>query len=291
MKCTLRLLLALSLVGLIFFRMAVLPLKDGYQAVITHFGKPTRVVSEAGPHLHWPWPIDKVYEFDCRKRVYNTKFTQTLTKDKKSLILLTYIVWQVKDPLLFLQALGDDKNAQSKIEGLVSSSKNNILGDYYLSNLVSDDISQLKTDEIEAKILASVQKPAMEKLGIEISELAFKRIAYPENNIDAIFNQMRAERGKYAAEYRAEGRKRASIIMSNTDVEIAKINAESIKKAAEIKGDADRQAAEIYAKAHKDGAEFYKFSRSLEALEQIVNKNAVFILRSDKPPFDKLYDE
>ncbi len=285
----LRIMLALLLFSLILFQTIVLPLPEGYSAVITHFGKPERVVTEAGPYITWPWPVDKAYFFDCRRKVYNTKFTQTLTKDKKSIILLSYIIWKVDDPLKFLQAVGNTRSAEEKLEGMVSSSKNNVLGNYDLNNLVSTKPDQLKISEIEAQILEAVKQQASDNFGIGIETLGIKRLAYPENNIEAIFKEMRAERALYASEYRAEGRKQAAIILSETDLEIAKITAEATRKSAEIKGEADREAAEIYANAHKKGRDFYKFTKSLEAIEKMSEKNSVFILRSDQSPFDALY--
>lgn len=289
MHYCLRIMLAILLFSLILFQTIVLPLPEGFSAVVTHFGKPERIITESGPHIIWPWPVDKAYLFDCRKKVYNTKFTQTLTRDKKSIILLSYIVWKIKEPLLFLQSVGNTRSAEEKLEGMVSSAKNNILGNYDLNNLVSTDSSLLKLSEIETKILDSVKSKALETCGIEIETLGIKRLAYPENNIEAIFRQMRAERGQYAAKYRAEGRKEAAIIKSKAELEVSKIIAEATKKSAEIKGEADREAAEIYANAHKKGKEFFKFIKSLEAIEKIADKNSVFILRTDQAPFDVLY--
>ncbi|NCB38099.1 MAG: protease modulator HflC [Erysipelotrichia bacterium] len=288
MQFWLRLMLALLLLSLVSYQAFIVPLPEGYKAVVAHFGNPDRILEKSGAHFKWPWPIDNCYFFDCRNRIYNTRFTQTLTRDKKAVILLTYIVWNIKNPLVFLQSVGTVANAEDKIEGLVSSSKNNVLGNYDLANLVSTDPEQLKLAEIEGKILEAVAGRARESFGAEISSVGIKRLAYPENNVKAIFSQMRAERGQYAAKYRAEGRMQASIILSETDLEIAKINAEAIKTSAEIKGQADREATEIYAEAHKKGREFYKFNRSLEVLEKMVNENAVFILRSDQPPFNVL---
>ncbi|MBR4570894.1 MAG: protease modulator HflC [Candidatus Riflebacteria bacterium] len=289
MHYSLRIILAFLLFGLILFQTIVLPLPEGFKAVITHFGKPDRIISESGPTLKWPWPIDNNYIFDCRKKLYNTKFTQTLTKDKKSIILLTYIIWQIDDPLKFLQSVGDTKNAEDKLDGMVSNAKNNVLGDYNLNNLVSTDPSSLKIDEIESKILTAVKQNAKDNFGINIETLGIKRLAYPEQNIEAIFKQMRAERDQYASKYRAEGRMQAAIIISNTKVEVSKINAEAQKKSAEIIGEADREAAEIYANAHKKGRDFYKFTKSLEAIEKMSDKNSVFILRTDQAPFNALY--
>lgn len=291
MNFALRLILALMLLGLLAFKAVVLPLPEGYKAVVAHLGEPTRILATAGAHLKWPWPIDSYYLFDARNRIYNTRFTQTLTRDKKAIILLTYIVWRIDSPLVFLQSVGNIANAEEKIEGLVSSSKNNVLGSFDLANLVSTDPKQLKIEEIEDKILAAVAIRAKESFGVEISRLGIKRLAYPENNVKAIFNQMRAERAQYAAKYRAEGRMQAAIVLSETDLKIARINAEAVKTAAAINGRADREAAEIYAEAHKKGQEFYKFNRSLEVLEKMLNQNATFIMRSDQPPFNVLNEK
>ena len=288
MKFTMRLLLGLMILTLLAFKAFIVPVPEGYSAVATKFGKPVQTIKEPGPHFVWPWPIGKTYVFDARKRVYNTKFTQTLTRDKKSIILLTYIVWQIDDPLMFLQSVGTAKNAESKLDSLISSSKNNVVGGYELTNLVSTNASQLKLNEIEEQIKTDVAASANKNFGILISELGIKRLAYPEQNVEAIFGQMRAERNQVASKYRAEGRMKASMILSETDLEISKIKAEAGKKAAEIKGQADREAAEILAKAHLESKDYFKFIKSLEAAEKISGPSSIFILRSDQPPFNTL---
>lgn len=290
MKYLLRISFGVFILCFLFFKSSVVTLPEGARAVVTHFGKPGRTLVTPGAHLKWPWPVDATYLFDTRSRVYNTRFTQTLTQDKKSIILLTYIIWNIDDPLTFLQAVGTSENAESKIEGLVSSSKNNVLGNYDLNQIVSTDHDMLKINEIEKTILESIQVQAKEKFGVNVSQLGIKRIAFPENNVVAIFDQMKAERAQYAAKYRAEGSMEASIIRSDAKLEVSKINAEAVRKSAEIRGEADRKSAEIYAKAHKQGSEFYKFEKSLETLEKIVDRNAVLVVRADQPPFNLLYE-
>jgi membrane protease subunit HflC len=291
MRFVLRLVFGIFIVGFLIFGSTVVTVPQGYKAVVTHFGRPDRILNEPGAHAKWPWPIDSTYLFDTRSRVYNTRFTQTLTQDKKSIILLTYIVWNIDRPLVFLQAVGTTENAENKIEGLVSSAKNNVLGNYDLNMIVSTDPEMLKISEIEHKILESVQVQAREKFGVNISQLGIKRLAFPENNVLAIFDQMKAERAQYAAKYRAEGSMDASIIRSDAKLEVSKINALAVRESAEIRGRADRKSAEIYAQAHKQGKEFYKFEKSLETLEKIVDRNAVLIVRADQPPFNLLYEQ
>ncbi|MGM0599481.1 MAG: protease modulator HflC [Candidatus Rifleibacteriota bacterium] len=291
MKFVLRLLLGLMILVLLCFNAFVIALPEGFCAVVTKFGKPQENLYEAGPHFIWPWPVGKAYIFDARSRVHNTRFTQTLTKDKKAVILRTYIVWKIKDPLVFLQSVATAENAERKLDSLVSSSKNNVLGNYELANLASTNADKLKLKEIENKIHASIAQSASKNFGIEISELGIKRLAYPENNVEAIFTQMRAERNQFASKYRAEGRMKASIIVSETDLEVARLKADARRKASEIKGKADREATEILAEAHKEADEFYRFSKSLEAIEKISGQNSLFILRSDQPPFSTLLQD
>ncbi len=291
MNYILRMGLGLMILSLLIFKAVILPVPQGYFAVTTRLGKPDKIIRESGPHFVWPWPIGKSYVFDARKRVYNTRFTQTLTRDKKSIILLTYIVWQIDDPLAYLQALGNVRNAEEKLDSLISSSKNNVIGGYELVNLVSTDTRQLKLGQIETQIKEDISESAMKDFGIRISELGIKRLAYPEKNVEAIFGQMRAERNQAASKYRAEGRMKAAIILSETDLEIAKIKAEATRKAAEIKGQADRESAEILARAHLESKDFFKFVKSLEAAEKVSGAGSIFVLRSDQQPFKTLLGE
>ena len=43
-------------------------------------------------------------QVDMRHRFFNTPFTATFTKDRRNVILLSYVVWRVDDPLLFFQS-------------------------------------------------------------------------------------------------------------------------------------------------------------------------------------------
>jgi membrane protease subunit HflC len=291
MKLLLRILVGVLVLFFILFQSTTISLNEGFGAVVTHFGKPVRILKDAGLHFRWPWPVDNVYYFDSRKRIFNTRYTQTLTRDKRSIILMTYVVWQIENPLMVLQNLGDRKNVENKLDGLISSVKNNIMGNYDLDALVSTDPQRIKIDEIEEQILASVREKTKQKFGIKINQIGIKRLAFPKNNVAAIFSQMKAERGQYAAKYRAEGRMEAAKIRSDTELEVSKIIAEANKKSEEIKGDADSRVAQLYSRAHEKGRDFYKLKRTLESIEKLVDNNAVFIMRNDRPPFNILYED
>jgi len=217
-----------------------------------------------------------------------TRHTEMLTRDKKNVILLSYVVWRISDPLRFYQSVGSIEAGDSKLDGLVTNAKISVLGGYDLSALVSTTSEDLMTEEVEAAILENVVNNASEKYGVQIEEVGFERLSLPESNTRFVFDQMRAERKQYAARYRAEGEREAQSIRSNTMLEVAKIRAEGSEQAARIRGEAEAEAARIYAEAHSVDPAFYRFTRSLDSLGKVLNKRSQIVLRTDSPPFQLL---
>ena len=280
-------------VGLILLTILVgytcyLQVREGTAAVVTRFGQPVRSITEPGPYFKMPWPIENAQTFDLRKRVFNTPYTATLTRDRRNVVLLTYVVWRIEDPRLFLQSVGDEAAASTKLDGMVTAAKNTLMGRYDLSALVSTDANQIQTPEIEKAIVAEVKDVAFEKFGINIEQVGFKRIAYEQSNVNAVLAQMRAEREAEAKQLRAEGDKESRRIRDDAAVKSEEILREGRLGAGQIRGEAERAAAEIYAKAHRTDPEFYRYWRSLEALKKTLGQDTTVVLRTDQGFFDLL---
>lgn len=284
----LRIGLALTVVGLIVSYSMYFDVSEANKAVVTRFGDPVRAIHEAGLAWKWPWPIERVHQIDVRRRLYNSPYTATLTRDQKNVILLSYAVWRVEDPLLFLQSLGTPEAAEQKLDGMVSASKNFHLGRYDLSALVSTTPGAIQTEQIEQAILGDVAPSALEKFGITIEQIGIKRIAYPEDNITTVLEQMRAERRAEAGKLRAEGEMEAQRIRDEVLVKSEEIRRQGREEAGKIRGQAEKEAAEIYARAHRLDPEFYRFWRSLEAIKKTLGSRATVILRTDQGFFDVL---
>jgi len=257
--------------------------------LVTRFGKPTRE-AEPGLHFKLPWPVEKVVTLDDRQRVFETRHSEMLTRDKKNVVLLSYAVWEIADPLTFYRAVGSRAGADEKLDGLVTNAKIGVLGNYDLSALVSTVPETLKVDQIERELLEAVAATARENYGIEVVHVGFKRLSLPEQNIASVFDQMRAERMKEAAKWRAEGEREAKKIRSQTDLEVAQITAEAEEKAARIRGDAEAEAASIYGAAHSADPEFYRWLRELQSLPEVLSSETTLILRTDSAPFRLLED-
>ncbi len=283
-----RLAVGVLAVAVILLSTMAFSVRERHTALVTRFGKLVRV--EASPGLHWklPWPIDKAVLIDERKRVFDTRHSEMLTRDKKNVILLSYASWEVADAELFYRAVGTIAEAERKLDGVVTNAKIGVLGRHDLSALVSTNPDELKAEEIEAEILAAVQETARSKYGITVDQVGFKRLSLPETNIESVFKQMRAERAKAADGFRAQGERDAAALRSETDLSVAEIIANAREQAAQLRGDADARAASVLADAHAAAPELFRLVRQLQSLEKIVGEGATLIMRTDKAPFSVL---
>src|SRR6202043_2044263 len=206
----------------IFFSATAVVVKEGEAVLITRFGRPLRAATQAGLHWKLPWPIDARTTLDMRRRVYETGQTEMLTRDKKNIIARTFVVWRIGDPLAFTQALGNQGDAEAKLDGLLTNAAIGTLGGHDLSALVSTNPSDLQVDQIESELLASAGPLALHSYGVAIEQIRLERIALPEENVTAVFEQMRAERRQFAARFEAEGSLEASRIRSEAALEAAR---------------------------------------------------------------------
>ena len=277
----------LALLAILFSATAVI-VKEGEAVLITRFGRPLRAATSPGLHWKLPWPIDGTVSLDMRRRVYETGQAEMLTRDKKNIIARTFVVWRVGDALTFSQALGSEGSAEGKLDGLLTNAAIGTLGGHDLSALVSTTPSDLQVDQIESQLLASSAPTALRNYGVTIEQIRLERIALPEENVAAVFDQMRAERRQFAAKYEAEGQQEASKIRSQAQLDAAKITSEGTEEEARIRGESAAQVAKTYADAHRVDPELYRFTRSLDSLDKLVTGNTTLILRTDSEPFSML---
>jgi len=277
----------LALASIILSATAVI-VRQGQVVLITRFGRPLRTATEAGLHWKMPWPIDTGQLLDMRRRVYETGHTEMLTRDKKNIIARTFVVWRIGDALAFTQAIGREDAAEAKLDGLLTNAAIGTLGGHDLSALVSTNPNDLRVDLIESELLASTAPAALKSYGVTIEQVRLERIALPEENVKAVFEQMRAERRQFAAKFDAEGAREASRIRSEAELEAARIRATGAEEEARIRGESAAQIAKTYADAHRVNPDLYKFTRSLESVQKLVTGNTSLILRTDSEPFSLL---
>lgn len=267
-------LMILILVGIFAAKASLFIVDETEQVVITQFGKPVRVIQEAGLYFKKPF-VEQLNPFDDRLLEYDSLPAEIYTLDKQTLVVDNFCKWRIDDPLLFLQSVRNEQQAQSRIDDIVFSELREQLKLYRLTQIVVSD-----RDAIMQEVTKKSDKKAR-SLGIEIADVRIKRADLPPENEKALFGEMRTERERKAKKYRSEGEEEATKIRAETDQEKIKILSSAYKEEQEIKGKGDAEATRIYAEAYQQDPQFYEFLRSLETYKKTLTKKTTIVLSPD----------
>jgi len=307
--------LIVALVALVGASMFVVT--ETEQVVITRLGEPVRKpITEAGLYFKLPG-FETANYFEKRIMKWDGSPNQIPTKDKKYIWVDTTARWQIKDPLLYLNRVGSDSTAQSRLDGIIDSVVRDHVSNNDLVELVRSEgweeakqklkeagvsdiqvlVSGFEAADQEGPLLKGRQKITREMLadaarlapefGIELLDIRIKRINYVESVQQKVFERMISERKRIAAQYRSEGEGERAAVLGQMERELAKITSEAYKKSQEVRGKADAEATKIYADAFGKDSEFYALYRTLE-LYRNFHSNSSLMLGTDADIFKYL---
>lgn len=283
MKSNLRLRLALIAVAVILLAVALdscFVVDATEYAVRTRLGRPIEQIRQSG--LHWKLPIvDSVTRLDARVLQFDAPTAEYLTQDKKNVVVSSFVLWRVGDPLGFLRAIATRESAQARLADLVSSELGTALGNTPFSHLISDAPGEARLEEVVRSVEARVAQRARADYGIELVDLRVDRLTYPDQNLASVFTRMRSERERIAKRFRSEGEEQAAKIRAEADKERSQLLADASRVAAETRGKGEAEAARIYADAIRSDPSLYRFLRTLETYDKIFDSRTTVILPSD----------
>lgn len=250
-------------------------------AVVTRFGNPVAIHTEPGLRFDPLKPIDSITRIDARLLVLDLPPSEYLTEDKKNVVASAYALWQVDDPLQYLQRVYSRLGAESRITDILSSEIGAALGSVPFSALVSTDSTEIRLAEVVKSIHDKSRDRILRDYGVRLEEFRLKRLAFPSQNKESVFQRMRAERQRIARRYRSEGEEEATKLRAEADRESSEINASARRQAQEIRGEGEAEAARIYADAVRKDPDFYHFLRTLESYEKIIDGNMTLVIPGD----------
>lgn len=256
------------------------------KAVVTTFGNPKLSIENPGLYWKWPFPVQKVFKFDSRLRIFECQRVETPTRDQRNIILVTSVGWKIADPLTYLKVVGKESDAEKIINDTVKDCLK-VLGRHNLSELISTDVQQLKFDEIENEMLSMASGKTSDRYGISIELLKIKQLALPPEVLEAVFKRMRSERQIEASKLRAEGEGEANKISSAAISKRENMLAEAEADAKRIMGEGDARSAEYY-KVFDQNPELAMFLNKLEVLRETLAKRATIVVDLSTMPFDLL---
>ena len=144
-----------------------------------------------------------------RRRVYETGHTEMLTRDKKNVIARTFVVWRIGDPLAFTQAhrRRGRRRGQARRPADQRGDRHAGRARPVGARLDEPDRPAGRSDRVGAARVDGAAGAARATAST-IEQIRLERIALPEENVTAVFEQMRAERRQFAAKFEAEGEQR-----------------------------------------------------------------------------------
>jgi membrane protease subunit HflC len=248
-------------------------------ALITQFGKPVRTVADVG--LHVKWFFQSATYFDRRLRVYDPRPSEFLTRDKKNLVIESYVAWRIRDPKHFVETVGDPVSAEMRLHDVVWSGLSAVLGTHDLDSIVAPNAAGVQAESFLDQLTAVTGCSALSQYGIEIVDVRIKRLNLPEQNKQSVYARMRAERERIARQYRAEGEEQALRIRADADRQRDEILSAAYKDAEKTRGEGDAASTRIYSQAYSRNPKFYKLTRTLESYKKILDDKTTAILSSD----------
>ena len=305
------LIIILMLAAVIVLANAVVITHKNEYKLIREFGRVEKVISSPGFSMKTPF-IETAESVPNEVLLYDLPQSDVITSDKKTMIVDSYVLWKVTDPLKFAQTLSCSvSSAEDRIDSIVYNATKNTISnmkqdeviqsrdgkidisqDQGETDVVSNDIEVTDDESSETKI-TSLTDSIMKQLnnveyqyGIMIITVDVKKLDLPDDNKQAVYTRMISERENIAASYTAKGKSQAQIIKNTTDKEVAIKLSDAKAKAEATKAEGEAQYMKTLADAYSDPdkADYYSYVRALDALKNsIKGSNKTVVLSEDSP--------
>jgi membrane protease subunit HflC len=253
------------------------------QALVLEFGKPKQLLTDPGLHYKIPF-IQNVVFFDKRLLDLDSAPQEVIASDQKRLVVDAFARWRIIDPLLFYQAVGDERVARSRLGPVLEASLRRVLGAASFEAVVRD-----KRQALMQRITNQVNTEA-KGLGINVVDVRIKRADLPEANSLAIYRRMQTERQREAAEIRAEGEEASRRIRATADRQVTVLKADATGEAEGIRGDGDAEKNRVFADAFGKDPDFFAFYRSMQAYKAALKSGDTRMLLSPDSQFFQYFN-
>ena len=254
--------------------------KENEYKVIRQFGKIDHVQTEAGVSFKIPF-IQTESSLPKQILVYDLSPSDVITKDKKTMVEDSFVIWSIDDPMEYIRTLnGIDAAAESRIDVNVYNAIKNTI-----SNTTQADVISGRDGALVASIKANVGD-SLEEYGVHLHSVETKHLDLPDSNKASVYDRMISERNQIAAGYTAAGQQQAQEIRNTTDKEVSISLSTADAQAAQIVAEGEASYMQILSDAYNDAdkAEFYNFVRALDAAKlSLASSGNVLYLTPDSP--------
>lgn len=257
------------------------------KALVLRLGRVVDVQETPGLNFRVPF-LDNVVKYDGRILGLPTSPLEVTPLDDRRLVVDAFARWRITDPVRFRQAVGTGgvQAAMMRLEPIVIDAIRGVLGTVPSTSVLSDDRTALMNQ------IRNEARTNSAGLGIEIIDVRLTRTDLPEQNLNATYGRMRAEREREAADEIARGNEAAQRVRAAADRTVVELTSEARRRSEIIRGEADAQRNAIYADAFGRDPEFFAFTRSMTAYERaMIGTGASMVLSPEGEFFTYLLDD
>jgi len=233
------------------------------------------VQADYKPGLHFKIPfIQTVEKFSSRILTIDERPERIFTGERLAMDVDFFVKYRIINTVDFYVSTGGSyRVASSRISEIIKNAIVTEFGKRTVQEAISVERAELMRD-----MLATATTNA-EGLGVELVDVRVKQVEFPDDVRNSVYQQMREERGRIAAERRAEGMEVSEQKKSTADKERTIILANANRDSQKLRGTGDAKAAEIYADAYNQDPEFYAFYRSIDAYRNSIgNSNDIMVI-------------
>jgi membrane protease subunit HflC len=250
------------------------------QALVLQFGQVKQVVREPGLGFKIPF-IQEVVTYEDRILGLPTQPIEVTPADDRRLVVDAFARWRIVDLVQFRQAvgLGGEDTARQRLDRIINAAIREVMGGVASTAVLSEDRTALMNQ------IRDLARRESGSLGVEVIDVRLTRTDLPDQNLEATFARMRAERQREAADEIARGNEAAQRVRASADREVVEVTSDARKNAEIARGEADAQRNAIYAEAFGQDPEFFAFTRSLTSYERALQAGNSSIVMSPNSDF------
>ncbi len=239
--------------------------------VVTQFGKIVRTHSTPGIHAKIPF-LDVIYRYPKWLQEHDSKPVDTILGDKRNIRFDTFLLYRISDPATFHTRIRTQKILSERIDDIIYGAIRIVAGLYTYEDILTE-----KREEILIRTTDRVRAQAQE-MGIDVVSSAIRNFTLPDQNLQAIYSNMKSERVRIAQRVLSQGTAQANRITSEADRKAQETIASAVKKSQTLRGEGDKEAQVIISEAMGNAYSLYEQMKAIEFFQKGVKENTVLIV-------------
>ncbi len=251
------------------------------KALVLQFGQIVKVKEDPGIGFKIPF-IQQVVTYDDRILSRDTTSLEVTASDDRRIVVDAFARYRIVDVEVFRRAVGqgNEATAASRLDNILRATTREVLGSVSSNTILSSD---------RAALMLQIRNGAIDEaraLGLQVIDVRLKRTDLPQENLEATYNRMVAEREREAADEVARGNEAAQRIRAQAQRTVTELTSDAERQAEIIRGEADAERNRIFADAYGADPEFFEFYRSMNAYRSALETgNTSLVLSPDSDFF------